>query len=195
MSRRIIISESQYRLIEQHQEEMTYYKFYTEVLKFLKELLSNPAEAQPSEVLKAHGIDRKKLIDGLVDRNIVTRSNKVIEKPNSKTNKEEASMLTKYSVLRKDFERKLHRLHIELCECVKPTVKLLSNESIDEDVDTIEEEGSIGGMSCSFAMQGSGTNPNAGQYDVPMGGVQRKGFWYAGNKLNKKKKGKKNESV
>lgn len=190
MNRKVIINESQYKLFEEYQDEVTYYKFYTEVLKFLKDLLADPSSAQPSEVLQAHGINRKELLDGLLERNIITRSNKVTEKPNPKTGKEEASTLAKYSVLRKNFERKLHRLHIELCECVKPSVKKLSLEEVDEDT-TLEEEGSVGGMSCGFAMQGGGQNPSAGQYDVPLGDVQHRDFWFAGNKLNKKKSKKK----
>ena len=188
--KKILISENQYRLLKEYQNEVTYYKFYTEVLKFLKELLENPSEAEPSDLLKNHGINRKDLIQGLIKRNIITRSNKITELSNEETGKQESKMLVKYNVLRRDFEKKLHRLHIELCECVKPKVKLAIEEEIDEDMDSLEEDGSVGGMSCAFAMQGGsmGNNPSAGQYDVPMGTVQKRDFWLAGNKQNKKKK-------
>lgn len=179
--RKIRITESQYRLLEEFDKELTYYKFYTSVVSFLEELLANPSEAQPNETLKSHGITRKKLIQGLVDRNIVTRNNKVTEMPSDK-GKLSSKMLVKYSVLRKNFERKLHRLHIELCECSKPKVTTM-----------LDEEGMAGGMSCSFAMQGTGgggINSTAGQYDIPLGTPQRKEFWYKGNKQNKKKKTK-----
>lgn len=181
MRKKIIISESQYRLLEEYQDEVTYYKFYTEVLKFLKELLSEPSKAEPSKVLKEHGITRQSLIKKLKDEGILTQTHKVTEEDGK------SKMNVKYSVLRKDFEKKLHRLHTDLCECVKPQVKNVSFESIDEE-DTLEEEGMAGGMSCGFAMQGGGTNPNAGQYDAPLGDVQHREFWFAGNKLNKKKK-------
>lgn len=182
--KKVIITESQYRLLEEYQDEVTYYKFYTEVLKFLKDLLANPAQAQPSSVLKSHNINREKLIQGLVKRGIIVRANKITEVPNEKTKKVESSMRVKYSVLRKDFEKKLHRLHIELCECVKPKVK----QTLDKD--TLEEEGSVGGMSCGFAMQGGGYAPTEGQYDAPLGDVVHRDFWFAGNKQNKKKKKK-----
>lgn len=180
MKNRIFITESQCRLLEAFRDELTYYKFYVEVLKFLKELLASPSTAQPSATLKSHDITREKLLQGLIDRSIVTRNNKVTEMPKADSDKKESKMLVKYNVLRKDFEKKLHRLHLELCECVKPKIR--------REEDVIEEEGSMGGMSCGFAMQGGGTNPNAGQYDAPVNGVQRRKFWFP-----KEKKGKKDE--
>lgn len=180
--KRIVISESQYRLIKEFQDELTYYKFYTNVLSFLKDLLANPSNAQPSDILTNHGITRDKLIQCLVRRGVVTRNNKVTELE-GENGKQESKMLVKYNVLRKDFEKKLHRLHIELCECTKPSITL---EKLEED-DILDEEGSVGGMSCGFAMQGGGAYPNQGQYDVPMGNVQKREFWYQGNKQNKKK--------
>ncbi len=179
--KRIIISETQYRLFEEYQNELTFEKFRYEVLSFLKDLLEDPSNAKISEVLRSHNIDRSNLIQNMIDRGILTRNNKVTEMP-SKNGKQKASMLVKYSVLRKNFDKKLHRLYIELCECTKPKLTIENNE----DNGILDEDGSIGGMSCGFAMQGGGANPDAGQYTVPMGAVQKRKFWYKGNEENKK---------
>lgn len=183
MSKKIRITEAQYKLLESFNDELTYYKFYTGVVNFLSELLENPSVAQPDENLKSHGITRDKLIQGLIDRNVLVRNNKVTELP-SDNGKLNSKMLVKYSVLRKNFERNLHRLHIELCECSRPQVSIL-----DEDGGA-----ALGGFSCSTAMQGTANgvsiNSTAGQYDAPVGGIMKRKFWYAGNKENKKSKKK-----
>lgn len=174
--KRIRITESQYQLLKEFQDELTYYKFYSGVVDFLNWLLQSPSDAQPNDILKSHGITRKLLIQGLVDRGILTRKNKVVEVP-SEDGKMTSKMLAKYSVIRKNFEKKLHRLHIQLCECSKPNVTML-----DED-----GAASIGGMSCGFAMQGGGSNPSAGQYDAPVSGVQKRKFWFPDNEDKPKK--------
>ena len=184
MSKRIIVTESQYRLLKEYQDELTYYKFYVDVLRFLKELLDNPSDAKVSDVLKNHGITREKLIQGLVDRNVLSRKNKVIEVPKGEKGKMTSKMLVKYSVLRKNFEKNLHKLHIELCECVKPSVLRLENE---EDFGTLEEEGMGGAMSCGNALQGGGTSFESGEFVQPIAQVQRREIYNPKPKKKKKK--------
>lgn len=55
------------------------------------------------------------------------------------------------------------------------------NQIISEDGEGI---GGGGATNCAGTLQGGGLNPNAGTYDVPFGGVQRrKGYSPKGDKL------------
>ena len=92
-------------------EEMTYFKFFTEVKKFLKGLLSNPLNADISDYLKGRGIDRDTLLDKMLDRGIVTKKEGFDERYDSKSMKKKSMHHLKYTVPSKNFEDKMHRLY------------------------------------------------------------------------------------
>lgn len=127
-SRIIVISEETMREIND-KYRMTEEKFFNGVKKFLSCLLSDPVNADTSERFKAHGLDRNKLIGILKDKGILSKRQRINDKDENGDFKP-ATMRVKYMVAKKDFERKLKRLYIELFE---------KNKSINE-----EEGGSVG---------------------------------------------------
>ena len=52
----IIINEDKLCLLKESLEEVTFYKFFTEVKNFIKDLLDNPIDAKPSGFLKHMGL-------------------------------------------------------------------------------------------------------------------------------------------
>lgn len=127
-SRIIVISEETMREIND-KYRMTEEKFFNGVKKFLSCLLSDPVNADTSERFKAHGLDRNKLISILKEKGILSKKQRINDKDENGDFKP-ATMRVKYMVAKKDFERKLKRLYIELFE---------KNKSINE-----EEGGSVG---------------------------------------------------
>lgn len=135
-------------------DEITFFGFLSNVKSFLKGLLTNPTNADVNDYLKRHGIERKQLLDELLNRNIVEKETK-IEEVNGKD-----KFHISFKIPKRNFERKMKRLYSSLFE---------KNE-ICENV--IFEDG--GATTCSGAMQGGGTNPDAGQFIQPLGKVQRR---------------------
>ena len=127
-SRIIVISEETMREIND-KYRMTEEKFFNGVKKFLSFLLSDPVNADTSERFKAHGLDRNKLIGILKEKGVLSKRQRINDKDENGDFKP-ATMRVKYMVAKKDFERKLKRLYIELFE---------KNKSINE-----EEGGSVG---------------------------------------------------
>lgn len=127
-SRIIVISEETMREIND-KYRMTEEKFFNGVKKFLSCLLSDPVNADTSERFKAHDLDRNKLIGILKEKGILSKRQRINDKDENGDFKP-ATMRVKYMVAKKDFERKLKRLYIELFE---------KNKSINE-----EEGGSVG---------------------------------------------------
>ena len=57
--KRIIIKESSLPILKESQEEVTFYKFFSEAKDFIKDLLNDPLHAKPKEFFKNHGISRR----------------------------------------------------------------------------------------------------------------------------------------
>ena len=74
---KIIINENKLLLIkeveEKEKEEVTFYKFFTEVKNFLKKLLDDPIGAKPSKFFNENGISKKKLLNKMLDRGILKK--------------------------------------------------------------------------------------------------------------------------
>ena len=117
-SRIIVISEETMREIND-KYRMTEEKFFNGVKKFLSCLLSDPVNADTSERFKAHDLDRNKLIGILKEKGILSKRQRINDKDENGDFKP-ATMRVKYMVAKKDFERKLKRLYIELFEKNKP---------------------------------------------------------------------------
>jgi len=130
--------------------EITFFGFLSHTKAFLKELLVNPLNADTDGYLKDNGMDRKTLLDALIEKNIVTKETKIEDKDNSD------KFLVSYKIPKQNFERKMRRLYSALFE---------KNEI---------EESIISETDCGGAMQGGGSNPEAGQYVAPFGKVQRR---------------------
>lgn len=124
---KVYINEDKLSLLKE--EEITFYGFFTQVKNFMKELLSGNVTAEPSDVLKSHGLGKKELIKKLLKRGLLKSNENITEVPNGEENgKLRASHTVKYSVPRENFETKFHRLYTELFENEWKKKSVLSNE-------------------------------------------------------------------
>lgn len=142
-------------------DDITFYGFLSHTKSFLKELLVKPLSADIDDFLKKNGLDRKTLIDLLMDKGILERETKIEDKNAS----DQFSVL--YKIPKRNFERKMRRLYSSLFE---------KNEISES---TLFEDGAsgIGGggaTGCNNAMQGGGDKPEAGQFIQPFSKVQRR---------------------
>ena len=170
MVRRIYISEEQLSILADAQDkEVTYYEFLLSAKKFLKELLINPGKAQIDGLLSSNGMNKDEFIQKMKDLGLIKSSEKIDEVQIEGTDKKVAKHFIQYKVPRSRFKEKMKELYKE---CFPST------ENINED----------GATSCGSVMQGGGTNPDAGQFTVPFGGVQRRKFYEPTLKRNKDEK-------
>lgn len=114
-SKRVIFNESFVLIAEAVEDEMTFYKFLSNVKAFLKDLLNNPVQAKPSVELLAKGLNRSTLINQLIRSGIIIRDEKIVDR-DSDGNPVTASMSVKYKVPKLDFDRKVQKLFIRLFE-------------------------------------------------------------------------------
>ena len=135
--------------------DITFYDFLSHTKAFLKELLSNPIGADIDSYLTENGLTRENLLELLMEKNIIERETKIDDINGSD------SYLVSYKIPKRNFERKMRRLFSQLFEKHEIAESLIS------------EEGG-GAASCGSAMQGGGSNPDAGQYVQPFGKVQRR---------------------
>lgn len=131
--------------------EMTFFDFLSHTKAFLKQLMTNPLNADVDDYMKENGVNRETLIKQLLNRGIIEKDNKIVTTDNTD------KFSTSYLVPKKNFDRKMERLYSELFE----------NDEI------IEEEGG-GATGCAGCLGGGGSNPEAGTYTTPLGKVQRR---------------------
>lgn len=171
-SRKIYINESHLKLLKESTKEVTYEKFFNNVKSFLSELLTDPLNAKVGELFTTHGHSQKDLLKKMIDRGLLTRKENIKELPYEPGGKKEAKMIIKYSVPRKNFDKKMRRLYLEMFP-----------SEVNEGAIMTETD-------CGGVMQGGGSNPDAGQFITPMSPVQRKGFYRDSLKRNKDEKNK-----
>jgi hypothetical protein len=145
MKRIYVNKEALKEAVDYLNNEITFFGFLSHTKTFLKELLTNPINANVDDYLQNNGLDRKTLLGALMARDIVEKETKIEEKNNSDT------FSVSYKIPKRNFERKMRRLYASLFE---------KNE--------ITESKTIMETDCGGAMQGGGENPNAGQYDTPL---------------------------
>lgn len=113
-SRVIVISEAVASLIKE-EYDMTEYKFNNNVRKFLSDLLADPVNATPTDFLRQNGITRSMLIRQMEKIGMVERDDKISDSDENGQPKT-ATMMVKYKVPRKNFERKLKKLWIRMVD-------------------------------------------------------------------------------
>ena len=145
-------------------EEITFYRFLSEVRSFLSKLMSDPINASPSKYLKNRDVTRKKLIKELMDRGVLTRNEKINVPKEGENGKVKYSVT--YKVRRKDFETKIKRIYIKFFEKNVP-----EKDSVNE-CEGGDGGGDIGGTS-SFSVGAETTRGDMG-FDAPFGQVQRR---------------------
>lgn len=149
----IVIDESVLDEIK-NDYEMTEHRFNSNVKKFLHDLLVDPINADTSELMKAHGLDRNTLLKNLRDSGLVTSKQRINDKDEN-GNPKTATMKVKYAVPKKNFDRKLKRLYIRL---------------FDENLPINEEDGG--------AMGGATSADSSGQFTTKLfaGTVRQKPY-------------------
>lgn len=159
MKRTIVITEKMAKMLRE-KVEMSQYKFEYGVKSFLADLLDDPVNAQPNNIMRQHGLDRKKLINELMGCGMLKRKQKPVEQ--EKNGRLVGMMNTSFSVPKKDFEKKLEKLYH----------KLFGKGSKEE---LLHEDGE-GGM-----MGGATSAAQSGQFTTPLFGVYRGKSKYIGN--------------
>lgn len=193
----IYITESQLKFIaENEEEEITFYEFFVNVKKFLKDLLTKPSEAEPNKIL-LHKVDKSELLNKMIDLGIIKKEEKIDEVLVDES-KKVAKHYVQYKVPKRNFDEKVKELYKEIIgeSFVFANEQELVDQIKEMDVDNayatrggLNEEGEGGGAtSCGSVMQGGGSNPDAGQFTVPFGNVQRRKFYGDTLKRNKDEK-------
>ena len=193
---KIYINESQVNLLTNDtNEEVTFYEFVLNVKQFLKDLLKKPVLAEPSDIFKSKGISKDELIKKMKDINLIQSEEKINEVPvdESTPSKLVAKHYIKYKIPRSRFSDKVKQLYKDFISSDKQNDSskvLYKKTDVEECNDYNDDEELVSETDCGGVMQGGGTNPSAGQYDVPFGGVQKKGFWKPALTRNKDEKNK-----
>lgn len=143
--------------------DITFYDFLSHTKAFLKQLLTNPINADIDSYLKDNNLTKEELIASLIDKGI-------LEKETQITDNDKFSI--SYKIPKRNFDRKMRRLFADLFEKNEITESILS-----------EEDGG-GATSCGSAMQGGGSNPEAGQFLQPIGKVQRRKIYVTNEQAN-----------
>lgn len=172
-------------------EEMTRYAFISHMEDYMKKLLTEPKTASPDEFLKSFGLDGKACLDILLKKNkknepesaIMTRREKIksSKKPGDNSPEVVKDVFTiKYSVPRKDYNKKMRNAYINLFENYRCDNPLLTEDESMPDFSgfqpsAITEDGEGG---CGDVAGGATGADSSGQYSQPLFGqpVRRKLF-------------------
>lgn len=161
----IVINEDTYNSILNSEDlEMSEYKFYSNIKHFLAELLDDPVNAQPSFLLKKYGLNRSKLIQQLLNNNIIIKDEKISDTDENGEYKT-ATMKVKFLVPKKDFKYKLKKIYIKNFEKNLPSSY---NDVITED----GEGGAVNGG----CFGGATSAVSSGAYEQPAFNIQRRNF-------------------
>lgn len=95
-------------------QEVTYYRFLSEIKAFLGKLLSDPIKAEPSKYLKNLGFTRSRIINLLLRKDILERNEKILTP--DKTGLKKVKYCVTFKVKKKNFERIMRRIYIRYFE-------------------------------------------------------------------------------
>ena len=176
---KIYLKEDKLILIKENEEKVTFYKFFTEVKNFIKDLLEDPIGAKPSEFFKNHGISRSILLNKMMDRDIISKKEN-IDEPNDADGNMKSMHYIQYKVPKKNFEQKIKRLYSYFFENEK---RKKINESLFDDVKPQKYDSVAVYLFCKdangdlYVLAGKRRgNNNGGLYNVPTGQVGDKIF-------------------
>lgn len=148
MKRIYVNSETLKEAVDYLNDDITFFGFLSHIKAFIKKLLISPLDANIDEYLRKNGIDKKDLLDKMLERNIIEKETK-IEECDGKD-----KFVVVYKVPKKNFERKIRRLYSSIFE----KNEISESRRLTED----------GATSCGSAMQAGGLNPDAGQFIKPL---------------------------
>ena len=177
-SKIIVISENMARQLNE-ELEMTEYKFNNNIRKFLSDLLADPVNAKPGFLLMRNGLTRSRLIRLMMSVGMIERDEKISDTDEDGQPKT-ATMMVKFRIPKKNFDRKLRKLWIRLFERNLPEKK--HSVEINEEGEGATSANASGQFSQPlFPMQRrqmpveveeatATTNVGNYEYDVPFGG-------------------------
>lgn len=179
---KIYLTEEQISLLNddsKKNEEVTFYEFVVNVKQFLKDLLKKPSTAEPSSLLLKLTKSKDELVRKMKGIGLIKSSERIDEVPVEEDKhpygkKMVAKRYITYTIPKARFSEKMKELY---------------NDVVNNKENLVNEDGE-GATTCGSVMQGGGTNPSAGQYDVPFKSLQRKKFWYSSLKRNGDEKNK-----
>lgn len=86
--------------------DTTFYAFQSNLRYFLSQLLKDPINCKINEFFKERNFSKKKLINILLKRDVITRHEKIDDKDDN-----DIKYNVVYKIIRKNFERKLKRIY------------------------------------------------------------------------------------
>ena len=177
-SKIIVISENMVRQLNE-ELEMTEYKFNNNIRRFLSDLLADPVNAKPGFLLMRNGLTRSRLIRLMLSIGMIERDEKISDTDENGQPKT-ATMMVKFKIPKKNFDRKLRKLWIRLFERNLPEKK--HNMEINEEGDGATSADASGQflqpifpvqrrqMPIEVEEATATTNVGNYEYDVPFGG-------------------------
>ena len=125
----IYITENQFHILtEKENEEVTFYEFFVNIKKYLKDLLTKPADAEPNQKL-LHNIDKSELLKKMTDLGIIKKNEKIDEVLVDES-KKVAKHYVQYKVPKRNFEEKVKELYKEVMS--EQSVFANEQELVDE---------------------------------------------------------------
>lgn len=161
---------------------VTFYRFLSEIRAFLSRLVSDPLNAMPSKFLKDNGFSKKKLVNELIKRGVLTRNEKILTP--DKTGEEQVKYSVQYKVKRKDFETKIKRIYIKFFEKNVPEKSHIDECEGAGDGGAGDAGGGSGLGGTSEASVGELTQRGDVGFDTVIGMMTRPG--YLGDRKKKK---------
>lgn len=114
MRKKIYISEESVRKLSESGRELTFFSFFTDMKNFIADLLRDPCKASPSETLTRLFGEKEHLIQKLIDKNVITRKEKVEEPYNADKKRKEAVYHVSYKVPRNGFKDKIRMIYMSV---------------------------------------------------------------------------------
>ena len=112
--KKVIIDESKlpliYKALNESEQKMSFFLFFNEIKRFISDLLKDPINAKPSDILKSKGFDNNKLRKLLRDKGII-KMNEKIDEPIDEEGNAESMYYVSYKVPKKNFKYKIKRLY------------------------------------------------------------------------------------
>ena len=179
-SKTIVISENVARQLNE-ELEMTQYKFNNNIRKFLADLLADPVNAKPGFLLLRNGLTRSRLLRIMLSIGMIEKDEKISDTDENGQPKE-ATMMVKFRIPKKNFDRKLRKMWIRLFERNLPERKPQVHGELNEEGEGATSADASGQfaqpvfpiqrrqMPVEVEEATATTNVGNYEYDVPFGG-------------------------
>ena len=114
MSKKVYLTEDKLMLIAEANEEMTFLEFSVAVKHFLRDLLTDPINAEPNEKLVSRGLSKGVMLNCLENQGIIKKKERIDEPYNEEEGKKTSRYYVSYKVPKEDFKKKLRRFYKDI---------------------------------------------------------------------------------